>query len=283
MPPDSVIGSRDASKRSLRVKLQDALASGALVERMVTKARMLISPLRPYRLITMPFARRAMALNEAFHEIILEPNDISRYWADRYLKNLDLPLAFTALEIGCGRGTNLCHLRNAGGTIAGHDIYPHSWWARIGTAHLQVVKPEHRYLPWSVGVFDLVLIMQVAGFFNEMSYRFLAQEIGRVLKPGGYIVMQETNPKSYAIKHHRRYYGREPHSLEMGLSMFATDFERIDHWYEGYYSRHFPMFDNLHRAAKESTPGPWMLNDPRAADIPPEERALWVLRCRKSR
>jgi SAM-dependent methyltransferase len=261
--------------------LQDAISSGKLAERFSTKARQIIAPLRPYRLLTALWARRARMVTEAFYEQILKPNETSRIWAKRYLAGLDLPTEFNALEVGCGRGANLCHLRNVGAVISGHDIAPQTWWSKLQSARLQVILPHHRFLPWSSGVFDLVLIMQVAGFFEESSYQVLAREIHRVLRPGGYVVMQETNPNSYAIAHHRNYYGRMPHSLDTGRGVFSTGFEEIDHWYEGFYARHFPMLNNVRRAARHTAPGPWMINDGSDAVLPAEKRVLWVLRARK--
>jgi SAM-dependent methyltransferase len=268
-------------KRSLREKLQDAITSGALLERTKIKTQQILAPLRPYRILTAPLARRAHAVTEAFYEQILGPNDTSAAWAEKYLRRLDLPPAFSALEIGCGRGANLCHLRNAGAVVSGHDIAPQAWWSRIEGARLQVVEPRHRHLPWPDSAFDLVLIMQVAGFFDEPTYKTLAQEIDRVLKSGGLLVMQETNPTSYASEHHHAYYGRRPHDLAIGRAIFATHFEEIDHWHEGYYARRFPMVDNLWHAARHTAPGPWMIHDKRAEQLPPENRVFWVLRVRK--
>ena len=269
------------SGRSLREKLQDAVRSGALLERTKVKLQLLLAPLRPYRVLTAPLARRASALTEAYYEEILEPNDISGAWAKRYLSGLDLPSTFSALEIGCGRGANLCHLRNAGAAVSGHDIAPQAWWPRIDGARLQIIEPRHRHLPWPDASFDFVLSMQVAGFFDESAYKALAQQIERVLKPGGLLVMQETNPASFASKQHHAYYGRKPHDLATGRAVFADLFEEIDHWYEGYYACRVPKIDNLWHAARHSTPGPWMVYDPRDKKLPPENRGLWVLRVRK--
>lgn len=269
------------SQRSLLEKFRSAIDDGALIERLLCKSRQMVDMLRPYQLLTGHLQSKAVRLRECYYEAILVPNSISNIWYDRYIKDLDIAHGSTAFEIGCGRGANLCHLLNGGFRVFGQDIYRDSWWGRISNAKCQVVPAGYRYLPWPSESFDLILSKQVAAFFSVEQWQDLARELFRVLKPSGVMVMQETNPGSPAISHHRRYYGRDPHELEAARGIFSSHFEEIDSWYEGYYARHFPMIDNLLYTARHDTIGPWMVADERDQLLEPESRGCWVARFRK--
>ena len=71
------------------------------------------------------------------------------------------------LEIGCGRGRNLCHLNNAGYRVHGLDVYKDPWWDKLDVESFNVVPQDSTVLPYPDNSFEAIISFQVAGFFSE--------------------------------------------------------------------------------------------------------------------
>jgi SAM-dependent methyltransferase len=101
------------------------------------------------------------------------------------------------LEIGCGEGANLHHLRGAGALRFGVDYSgARAAFARRATdAH--IATADGTRLPFSDGSFDAVLIRDVLHHV-EAGEAVLA-EARRVLKPGGRLTLVEPNRNSPLI------------------------------------------------------------------------------------
>lgn len=92
------------------------------------------------------------------------------------------------LDCGCGTGHNLTMLR-AYGRACGIDIT----WSGLAYAHgrgeRQVARASATSLPFPAGVFDLVTSFDVLYAFNDEMERDALNEMYRVLRPGGQIII----------------------------------------------------------------------------------------------
>lgn len=98
------------------------------------------------------------------------------------------------LEIGCGEGANLHHLREAGAVRFGVDYSgARTAFARRATdAH--TVTADATRLPFVDGAFDAVLIRDVLHHIGDVDG--VLAEARRVLKPGGRLTLLEPNRAS---------------------------------------------------------------------------------------
>lgn len=92
------------------------------------------------------------------------------------------------LDAGCGTGAMLSHLRSYG-EVVGVDISSEA--IRLATTRevegCRLVQCSLTDLPFEDGSFDLVTSFDVVSHIKEHGLAF--QELGRVLKPGGRVVM----------------------------------------------------------------------------------------------
>lgn len=96
------------------------------------------------------------------------------------------------LEIGCGKGAMLNHLRGAGHAVTGIDIDAAALsHCQESSPGISVVLACGDALPFADGSFDLVLSFDVFEHIKD-SDRHLAQ-VRRVLKPSGRYVLQTPN------------------------------------------------------------------------------------------
>lgn len=101
------------------------------------------------------------------------------------------------LEIGCGEGGNLFHLRNRQGTLFGVDFSP----AKVAFAHRVAIAhcaaADAVALPFADGTFDAILIRDL---LHHLPHPALAiVEARRVLRPGGRLTLIEPNGKSLLV------------------------------------------------------------------------------------
>jgi SAM-dependent methyltransferase len=101
------------------------------------------------------------------------------------------------LEIGCGEGANLHHLRHAGAVCFGIDFSAaKADFARRATA-AHTVTADGARLPFRDGGFDVVLIRDVLHHVPEPAA--VLAEARRVLRPGGRLWLVEPNVRSPLI------------------------------------------------------------------------------------
>lgn len=101
------------------------------------------------------------------------------------------------LEMGCGEGANLHHLRGAGAMRVGIDYSgARAAFARRATgAHIAAADATR--LPFGDGSFDRVLIRDV--LHHVPAAAAVLAEAQRVLKPGGRLILVEPNRNSPLI------------------------------------------------------------------------------------
>lgn len=118
------------------------------------------------------------------------------------------------LDCGCGTGNNLQLLRRHGRAI-GIDI---AWsglaYARQRGEH-QVVRASATSLPFPASQFDLVTSFDVLYAFDDQMERDALDEMYRVLRPGGHLIVNAAALKALTGNHSilggevRRYHRRE--------------------------------------------------------------------------
>ena len=226
-------------------------------------------------------AEKISFLMEQYYQELLENNEFSEVWREKYLHGVARPHNGVALDFGCGRGRNISHLRNCGYQVCAQDIYNDPWWANFSDVEFQVTPPGTEILPWPDQSVDLVFSMQVIGFFDSTKVETILSEFDRVLKPGGYVVLVESNKSSYAATSFERYYGRPAYKLSEIEQIGLQYFEKLDSWYELYYSHIMPRLSNQRYFSKFSAVGKWLVEDDREKLLPPERRGMWVLRMHK--
>jgi SAM-dependent methyltransferase len=112
-------------------------------------------------------------------------------------RRVDLRAGERLLEIGCGEGANLHHLRDLGGVRFGVDFSgARAAYARKATdAHTATADATH--LPFGDGAFDAVLIRDVLHHIADVAG--VLGEARRVLRKGGRLTLLEPNRNSPLI------------------------------------------------------------------------------------
>jgi ubiquinone/menaquinone biosynthesis C-methylase UbiE len=102
-----------------------------------------------------------------------------------------------ALDIGCGSGVYIEELLAMGFEVSGVDLAPemlatcHKRFDGRAGARVQLHQADVEHLPFEDGQFDLVVCVGVLGYL--LSDERALTEIQRVLKPGGYLLLNLTN------------------------------------------------------------------------------------------
>jgi SAM-dependent methyltransferase len=162
----------------------------------------------------MTSAAEIQAEYERFHQasVPLQPPalflDFNKYFAERqgwkdYARLLDLVPAGlvggTVVDVGCkyGHVAPLFLARGARETIGIDVIEDYLATARriVGTIYpgTRFMRSEQGYLPVPSDTVDLVFVNEVISHVNPMYLPNLYSEIGRILRPGGYVLISDGN------------------------------------------------------------------------------------------
>lgn len=98
------------------------------------------------------------------------------------------------LEIGCGEGANLHHLRASGARFFGVDFSRARAAFARRAVHAETVAADATALPFADGSFDAVLIRDLLHHVKDG--RAVLAEARRVLRPGGRLTLVEPNRNS---------------------------------------------------------------------------------------
>jgi len=217
---------------------------------------------------------------EQYYRRTLNDNNLAKKWAEHYLTGIDIPKNAMVLDHGCGRGRNVGLLSQLGYQVAGQDMTVDKWWARLPDSGFQVIPRGSERLPWKSSSYDLVNDDVVIRYLPEEMVKSFVKEIRRVIKPGGYWLILETNNQGFGRKHAQL---KSTLSLNLMRSLAKQNgFKEIDVSYEGFYAPFFPFAINFLR--KQCGPWPMNISDYEswmAEQIPPEKRGLWLLRLRR--
>jgi SAM-dependent methyltransferase len=97
------------------------------------------------------------------------------------------------LDVGCGTGRHLVRIRALGGLPVGLDLSA-ALLAEAGRLGVPLVRADMRDLPFASGRFDGVTSLFTSfGYFSRQEDRAVVREAVRVLKPGGFHVLDFLN------------------------------------------------------------------------------------------
>jgi ubiquinone/menaquinone biosynthesis C-methylase UbiE len=97
-----------------------------------------------------------------------------------------------ALDVGCGTGIYTAWLVESGLEVSGLDRDPEMLAAARGKAPVaQLVEGDATALPFAGGEFDLAVAVTLFCFLDASERRAAAQELVRVVRPGGRVVVGE--------------------------------------------------------------------------------------------
>jgi len=148
------------------------------------------------------------------------------------------------IDFGCGRGRHVALLSQLGGKIVGMDIKSHEFWRKIPNAYFMLGSDKE--LPCiKDNTFDIFLAIQLLEYLED-DHRAL-DEIFRILKDGGWLLIQVPNKKNlYTLFRGKtivseinlkRYY--DIIEIENLLKRSGFAIERL--WTEKFYAPLFPI------------------------------------------
>jgi ubiquinone/menaquinone biosynthesis C-methylase UbiE len=116
---------------------------------------------------------------------------------DKMLQVLDLPHACILLDAGGGTGRVASALRPHVGSVIVADV---SWGmlAQARQKDLTATSTETEHLPFTNNSFDRVLMVDT--LHHVVNQAETVRELYRVLKPGGRLVIEEPDLRTFAVK-----------------------------------------------------------------------------------
>ncbi len=119
------------------------------------------------------------------------------YLLDVSLSHFGSTTGLAALDVGCGVGNYHARLSSQFKSLSGVDVSS----ASLGCAQSRNAGVDYRVyngevLPYSSGSFDLAFAICVMHHVPPQRWNTFAQEMHRVLRPGGLVLIFEHNPRN---------------------------------------------------------------------------------------
>ncbi|MBI4679306.1 MAG: class I SAM-dependent methyltransferase [Elusimicrobia bacterium] len=113
------------------------------------------------------------------------------------LRRARIKAGMAVLDLGCGRGEILYHVRQAGAWGVGTDSSPAALGLARSSSGCPVTRCDAKELPFADGSFDRVFLMGIVDHLHPWELEKCFAEIGRVLKPGGFAVVHTCTNRHY--------------------------------------------------------------------------------------
>jgi ubiquinone/menaquinone biosynthesis C-methylase UbiE len=101
------------------------------------------------------------------------------------LKRAEVKAGMAALDVGCGRGELLLHLRQKGVKAVGIDYAAPGLELARKTSGAEVMLADAKKLPFADASFDRIFLLGVVDHLRDWELEACFAEFKRVLKPGG--------------------------------------------------------------------------------------------------
>ncbi len=158
------------------------------------------------------------------------------------------PTARAALEIGCGRGWERSRIEAAGYRVVGTDIaVSQVRLASAGRGPSRLVAADARDLPFADGHFDFAYIVGSLHHIEDREdQRRALSQMARVVKPGGFVFVHETNPRNPLFRFYMGYVFPILRDIDVGSELWLDPrrFEDLPGlgWRETQYFTFLPDF-----------------------------------------
>jgi demethylmenaquinone methyltransferase/2-methoxy-6-polyprenyl-1,4-benzoquinol methylase len=116
----------------------------------------------------------------------------------RLSKQLGLPISGLLLDAAGGTGGKSYPLLGMVSAIVVADSSKGMLGEAVMKSGLKPVRSETEYLPFMSGSFDRIIMVDALHHVSD--YRMTAKELWRVLKPGGRIVIEEPDIRTFPVK-----------------------------------------------------------------------------------
>jgi SAM-dependent methyltransferase len=117
------------------------------------------------------------------------------------LKRADARPGMTALDMGCGRGELLRHLKEAGVEAVGADYAPAALGLAKKTSEAPVLRADARKLPFRDASFDRIFFVGVVDHLPDPDLGAAFREFRRVLRPDGFVLLSScVNTDYYKVR-----------------------------------------------------------------------------------
>ncbi len=128
---------------------------------------------------------------EAFGPKVLKPQ------LAHAVRRAQLASGMRVLDIGCGRGELLYHVRQLGGEAVGTDFAVPALKIAREVSGCPVLRCDAKELPFKDASFDRVFLIGVIDHLHDWELERCFEEVGRVLKPGGLVAVHTCTNRLY--------------------------------------------------------------------------------------
>lgn len=109
------------------------------------------------------------------------------------------------LDFGCGQGRFIGLLNQLGlKKIIGQDIAYFKEWENYKANFVIVPLECETFYPYKDNIFDIIFSIQVIMFLNDKQLEEHIKSLSRILKPGGYLILEDRNSNSLNLKYFKK-------------------------------------------------------------------------------